>query len=318
LYFYNYGEPFLHPRALDMLAYARRVNPRISVTTSTNGILLARPGKVERIVAEGLVDFICFTIGGVDQDSYARYHKAGSFDKALLGMRRLMEEKRRSLQPGPTVHWRYLLFNWNDSDAHIAEALRLRDEIGVDEFRFMLTASPLEGRSLFRAPGTAGFEAIRPWLAYQDGYSADPFAEAGLWGAEKCQWNGAFSWTGKRANLLATPRRGRVCLRLARGDQFPGPPPKVRLHLPWGEFPADVGRKFWHDNFIDLPNAFLQRQVPVELEIERVSTPMRHGVAGDNRDLGVMVSLWNVGPAPNPYRVTAVSPDRVSGCSRGA
>jgi hypothetical protein len=57
LYFYNYGEPFLHPRALDMLAYAKRMNPRIHITTSTNGILLARSGKAERIVAEGLVDF---------------------------------------------------------------------------------------------------------------------------------------------------------------------------------------------------------------------------------------------------------------------
>jgi hypothetical protein len=318
LYFYNYGEPFLHPRALDMLAYAKRVNPRLSVTTSTNGILLARPGKVERIVAEGLVDFICFTIGGVDQESYARYHKAGSFDKALLGMRRLMEEKRRSVRPGPTVHWRYLLFNWNDSDAHIAEALRLRDEIGVDEFRFMLTGSPLDGRSLFRAPGTPGFEAIKPWLAYQEGYSANPFAEAGLWGAENCQWNGPFSWTGARASLVAKPKWGRVRLRLARGEDLPGPGPQVRVRLPWGVFPAQLGGAHWQNNFFTVPDAFSSGQVPVYLEIEKVSTPMRHGIVGDNRDLGVMVSLRDIGPAPNPFRVSAISSDRVAGCSLGA
>src|SRR6185437_2936962 len=29
LVFYNYGESFAHPKALDMLAYAKKVNPRI-------------------------------------------------------------------------------------------------------------------------------------------------------------------------------------------------------------------------------------------------------------------------------------------------
>jgi hypothetical protein len=229
-----------------------------------------------------------------------------------------MEEKRRTQKPGPTVHWRYLLFNWNDSDAHIAAALRLRDEIGVDEFRFMLTAAPLEGRSLFRAPGTPGFQAIRPWLAFQEGYSADPFAEAGLWGAEKSRWNGPFSWTGRRASLLATPKKGRVRLRLARGSQLSGPLPEVRVHLPWGVFPAQLGGRHWQDNFFTMPVTFSDPRVPLHLEVDKVTTPIRHGIVGDNRDLGVMVSLQDVRPAPNPYRVTATSSDRVPGCSRGA
>ncbi len=318
LYFYNYGEPFLHPRALDMLAYAKKMNPRIHITTSTNGILLARSGKAERNVAEGLVDFICCTIGGVDQETYGRYHKGGSFEKALLGMRRVTEEKRRSEQSGPTVHWRYLLFNWNDSDEHIAQALRLRDEIGVDEFRFMLTASPMEGRSLFRAPGTPGFETMKPWLALQEGHSPDLFAEAGLWGAETCSLNGPFSWTGRRASLLALPRMRRVHVRMACGGTPTGPVPAVRMRLPWGDFPGQVGRERWHDNFIDIPEMFSQPKVPIDLEVATVFTPMRHGVVGDNRDLGVMVSLEDVVPAPNPYRMTAVSPARVAGCSRGA
>ncbi len=165
-------------KALDMLAYAKKVNPNIRVTTSTNGILLAREGLAERIVEEGLVDWICFTIGGVDQETYGRYHKAGSFEKAMTGMRRMVEAKKRFGKTKPTVHWRYLVFNWNDTDECVAEALRLRDEIGMDEFKFMLTASPIEGRSLSRAPGTPGFDAIKPWLAYQDFYSADPLLEA--------------------------------------------------------------------------------------------------------------------------------------------
>ncbi len=318
LNFYNYGEPFLHPRALDMLAYVRRVNPRIRIATSTNGILLARDGKAERIVAEQLVDFIGFTIGGVDQQTYVRYHKAGSFEKAMLAMRQLLANKRLAGVARPIVHWRYLLFNWNDSDECIAEALRLRVDTGVDEFRFMLTASPMEGRSLRRAPGTPGFEAIRPWLAYQDGYAADPFAEAGLWGAERSLWNGRFSWTGARARVIVTPRKGRLHLRLATGAADSGPPPQVTIRLPWGVIPGEVGKKFPRDNAITVPAQYPAASVPVELEVGRVFTPMRHGARGDNRELGVMLSLADVMPAPNPYRMSQVSGERIYGRSQRA
>jgi hypothetical protein len=317
LYFYNYGEPFLHPRALDMLGYAKQINPRIRITTSTNGILLVRQGKAERIVAEQLVDFITFTIGGVDQETYVRYHKAGSFEEAMLGMRRLITEKRYARVERPVVHWRYLLFNWNDSDECIAEAQRLREETGVDEFRYMLTASPMEGRSLRRAPGTPGFEAIKPWVAYQEGYSADPFAEAGLWGAEHCQWNGPFSWTGARARVVVTPREGRLLLRLARGGTEAGPKPRVTIRLPWGEIRGEVGMASWQDNTIVLPENYAAPSVPVEVEVEKLFTPMRHGISGDNRELGVMLSLADVTPAPNPYRVSPVPLARISGASRG-
>ncbi len=254
LHFYHYGEPFAHPQALEMLAFARGVNPALRITTSTNGIALARPGKVERIVGESLLDDITFTISGIDRETYIAYHRTDAFDKAMAGMRRLTGEKRRRGGGRPNVHWRCLLFNWNDTDEHIAAALRLREETGVDEFRFMLTAQPLEGRSLRRAPGTRGFEAIRPWLAYQEGYAADPFAEAGLWGPEQHWATGPFSWTGKRASVLATPRQGVLHLRLGRFVGATREMPAVRISAPWGEFAAQAGRLHWHENRIPVPN----------------------------------------------------------------
>jgi hypothetical protein len=307
LYFYNYGEPFLHPRALDMLAYARRINPRTLVSTSTNGILLARDGKAERIAAEGLVDFITFTIGGVDQETYARYHKAGSFEKAMLGMRRLLEERRRIGVARPIVHWRYLLFNWNDSDACLAQALRLSEEYGVDEFRYMLTGSPIEGRSLRRAPGTPGFAAIKPWLTFQEGYRVEPFAEAGLWGTERCAQNGLFSWTTSHARVAVTPRDGRVTLRLAGGGPRERPASGITIHLPWGAAQYTVEAEPWNEYEFLVPEQFTAASVPVEIDVEKPFTPRHHGSWGDNRELGVMLSLTDVAPAPNPYRASAVS-----------
>lgn len=306
LYFYNYGEPFIHPRALDMLAYAKKVNPRVHVSTSTNGILLTRNNDAERLVSEGLVDRITFTIGGVDQQSYSKYHKSGSFEKAIGGMRRVLEERRRIGASKPDVQWRYLLFRWNDSDEQLAEAHRLREELAPDQFHFMLTTSPIEGRSLRRAPSATGFEAIRPWLALQEGFTENPFAEAGLFGPETCRVNGRFSWTGAHARLVATPRDGKIVVRLARGGTAAGALPDVTIRLPWGSLLAGVGGEIWVENTFAIPASYRGDEIPVELEVAKLFTPMRHGAGwGDNRTLGVMLSLTDIAPAPNPFRVMA-------------
>jgi tetratricopeptide (TPR) repeat protein len=316
LYFYNYGEPFVHPKALDMLAYAKTLNPKLKVTTSTNGILLARDGMAERIVEENLVDWICFTIGGVNQETYVRYHKAGSFEKAMLGMRRLMEAKRRAAKPLPIVHWRYLLFNWNDSDECIAEALRLREEIGVDQFKFMLTASPMDGRSLLRAPGTPGFKAIEPWLAYQDFYCPDAFVEAGLWPEEKHPKLGVFRWTGRTARVLMKPADGKLNVRLAKTGNPLAPVQQATIRLPWGEFPATLGMGAWGENSIDVPEAFAGSDVEIGLELNEVFSPLRHSDSHDNRELGVMISMEGVAPAPNPHRPAPIEAVRITDRSR--
>jgi hypothetical protein len=317
LLFYNYGEPFAHPKALDMLAYAKKINPGIRVTTSTNGILLAREGLAERIVGEGLVDWICFTIGGVDQETYGRYHKAGSFEKAMTGMRRLVEAKRRAGKTKPTIHWRYLVFNWNDSDECVAEALRLREEIGMDEFKFMLTASPIEGRSLSRAPGTPGFDAIKPWLAYQDFYSADPYLEAGLWALEKSPRLGPFAWTGRIARVSVKPVEGRINLRLAKTTNPVAPQQTATLRLPWNEErAANLGAGQWGDNLIAVPEGFGNEDVEIRLEVDQIFSPLRHTETHDNRELGVMVCMDGVSAAPNPFRTSEVSAQRIRDASR--
>ena len=159
LLFFNYGEPFINPKAIDMLKYARLANPKMKITSSTNGLLLSRGDIAEQIVEQGLVDWLCFTIGGCDEDTYSKYHKSSSFEKAIAGMKKVADAKSRLGKTSPTIHWRYLLFNWNDTDAHIARAQQIAKDVGVDEFKIFITGTPLEGRSLRRAPGTPGYEA---------------------------------------------------------------------------------------------------------------------------------------------------------------
>ena len=317
LYFYNYGEPFVHPKALDMLAYAKAKNPDLNITTSTNGILLARAGMAERIVGEGLLDYVCFTAGGVDQETYVRYHKSGSFEKVLHAMRRMMEERRRTGKTKPFVHWRYLLFRWNDSDEHIAEALRLRDELGVDELKFMLSWTPMDGRSLRRAPGTAGFAAIKEHAAYQDGYCPEPYGEAGLWQPEDSPELGRLCWTGRHVRIQTTPAGDNFTLRFSRPEMLDVPKSKVKIRLPWREAEGEVAARGWAENRFDIPVEYVGRTIPIDLEIDPIFSPLRHIDSADSRDLGIMLSMEGISVQPNPYRLGAVSLEPAADQTRG-
>lgn len=297
MYFFNYGEPFLHPRAADMLAYARAVNPRMRIASSTNGILLARGDTARRIVAEELVHWINFTVAGADDATYQKYHKGGSFEEAAQGMRRLVEEKRRLGREFPTVRWRYLLFNWNDSDAQVARARELAAEIGVDELTFFLCSAPLEGRSWRRAPGTPGFAAIADKVEYEVHYRPDPFADAGLYPPENHAVLGSHCWSSAQATLTVRPqgrrpwllRGGHIALRLAGrpGEDAP----KVRIATPWGERAAVVGQGTWAVNRVSVPWWRRVGEFEVRVIADEPFIPLRHGGPHDTRELGVMVSL---------------------------
>lgn len=303
LYFWNYGEPFINPKALDMLAYAKVINPEMRVASSTNGLLLDRGNLAERIVTESLVDWLCFTIGGSDEESYALYHKSSSFDKAMGGMRKVVDAKRQHGSSLPLVHWRYLLFSWNDSDEQIAEARRLADDIGVDEFQIFMTSAPLEGRSLRRAPGTPGYDAISDVTDYDAHYRADPYAEAGLHHPECPEHLGPMCWTSRVGRIVILPKNGTISVRLANVGTNPNPDAPVQLRTPWGVFSGSVGVDCWAETVISLPDhTSPDFPVTVEVVVDRPFTPQRYRLSEDIRELGVMVSLDGVTPMPNPYR----------------
>ena len=48
--FFNYGEPFAHPQALDMIEHVKKKYPHIYLYTSTNGLLLDEE-KIARLAA---------------------------------------------------------------------------------------------------------------------------------------------------------------------------------------------------------------------------------------------------------------------------
>jgi hypothetical protein len=157
--FFNYGEAFLHKRAVEMCEYIKARFPHIYLYTSTNGLAFTGE-QIRRLVRSG-IDEVTFSIDGASQETYVKYRKRGDFEKALGHLRIAADEKRATGRDVPFLNWRYILFRHNDSDAEMQRARALASEIGVDRLCWELTDHPEDLFSRRFLPGTPDLDAIR-------------------------------------------------------------------------------------------------------------------------------------------------------------
>ena len=156
--FFNYGEAFLHKRAIEMCEYIKSHFPNVYLYTSTNGLAFNEE-QVRRLVRSG-IDEVTFSIDGATQESYVKYRQRGDFAKALRNMQAAADEKRVSGRDLPFLNWRYILFNHNDSDEEMNLARRAAAEAGIDRLCWELTDHPEDMFSRRFVPGTADYERI--------------------------------------------------------------------------------------------------------------------------------------------------------------
>jgi hypothetical protein len=156
--FFNYGEAFLHKRALDMVEYIKSRHPQVYLYTSTNGLALTEDGA--RRLARSGIDEVTFSIDGATPGSYVQYRQRGDFAKAIRNLSALCDEKKRRGLDVPFVNWRYILFSHNDSDDEMALARTMAAEIGVDRLSWEITDHPENMFSRRFVPGTPDFARI--------------------------------------------------------------------------------------------------------------------------------------------------------------
>lgn len=150
---YHIGETFSHPRWADLSRFLKAQNPNILTFTSTNGMIMSRPGIIDQLPTAGL-DSIMFSLHGAQEESCRRYMGDNfNFDSTLETARRIsavVKEDGKKI----TLNWRYLLFDWNDSDEEIDTAIHLAQEIGFTSVHFTLTHTNAPSRR-FRIDGDA-------------------------------------------------------------------------------------------------------------------------------------------------------------------
>jgi hypothetical protein len=157
--FFNYGEAFLHKRALDMVEYIKSRYPHVYLYTSTNGLALSEEGA--RRLARSGIDEVTFSIDGATHDTYVQYRQRGDFAKAVRNLTALVDEKKKNGLDVPFVNWRYILFTHNDSDGEMELARQMATDIGVDRLSWEITDHPENMFSRRFLPGTPDFDRIK-------------------------------------------------------------------------------------------------------------------------------------------------------------
>lgn len=130
LIFYFQGEPYLHPRFLDMVKYAE--DKGIYTATSTNAHFLTDE-NAKKTVESGLSRMI-ISIDGTTQETYESYRKTGSLDKVLEGTKNILKWRKELKSKTPAVLWQFLVVKPNEHQ--IPEIKKMAKEYGVDKVAF--------------------------------------------------------------------------------------------------------------------------------------------------------------------------------------
>jgi radical SAM protein with 4Fe4S-binding SPASM domain len=122
-----------------MIGYAR--SKGLGTTLSTNLSVELDDAHIDGLVQSGL-EFVCLSVDGATQDTYARYRRKGRLDLVLHNMRRLVERRRALGSRTPVIEWQFIPMKHNEHEVDAARALAA--QIGVDRFRCIPVGLPFD------------------------------------------------------------------------------------------------------------------------------------------------------------------------------
>lgn len=127
--FWDWGEPFLHPRLLDMIEYVNR--SQIMSVTSTNLSMKLNDRTIEKIVTCGLSHLI-ICIEGATQEVHESYRRGSQLNIVLDNFKRIVAAKNRFNSPYPMIEIRTLATRQNET--HLSQLLDLASDYGAQMY----------------------------------------------------------------------------------------------------------------------------------------------------------------------------------------
>ncbi|WP_089240637.1 radical SAM/SPASM domain-containing protein [Belliella buryatensis] len=133
LHLYFQGEPYLHPKFLDLVTYANQKG--IYTATSTNAHYLNEE-SVNKTLDSGLQQLI-ISMDGITQEIYEDYRIGGQLSKVQSGLKLLLEKRASRQQKFPRVVVQFLVTGKNE---HQIEQLQdWAKAMQVDELQLKTT-----------------------------------------------------------------------------------------------------------------------------------------------------------------------------------
>ncbi len=143
LSFFSLGEPFLSKNILQEMELIRKEHPSVVINTSTNGMLV---DSEEKRRAALMMDHVTFSIDGSSQETLVQYQIGSDFDTVYKNLCDTVA-LRNAMQKDTIITWKYVVFRWNDKEHHVARAIKLAKQAGVDFLEFVFTLNPFFGIS---------------------------------------------------------------------------------------------------------------------------------------------------------------------------
>ena len=125
--FWDWGEPFLHPQAYDMIRLA--TDKGIKVMASTNGHLFADKEHAANVVKSNL-DVLVFSIDGLEQKTYEQFRKSGKLEIVLEGVRNVLHERKKQKKILPLINLRFIVNTFNEHEIPLTKVFA--ETLGVD------------------------------------------------------------------------------------------------------------------------------------------------------------------------------------------
>ncbi len=139
VHFEGRGDPLLNKELHTMVELTKEFFPDSFVMATTHGNYPFKPWMHEC----GL-DVLRLSVDGAFEENYQRYRVGGKLSKVIQLMTDIKNARPDFPDSNLRLEWKYILFEWNDSDEEIREAGRIADEMDL-RLRFCLTHTP--GRS---------------------------------------------------------------------------------------------------------------------------------------------------------------------------
>ena len=120
----NYGEIFLNPRLLDIVAYPDQKGVAITLGNGAN-LNHVKDEVLEGLVKHRVRSMTC-SIDGASPETYRKYRVRGNFDTVIRNIERINCFKRAYASEFPHLHWQFVVFGHNAHEISLARATAAR------------------------------------------------------------------------------------------------------------------------------------------------------------------------------------------------
>ena len=129
LVLFNYGEPFMHPKIIEMIKYAKQAS--IFVKTSTNGEFFKNEQFCTDLINSGL-DYLIICLDGADSETLKKFRVNTDFERIIKSFHTIIKLKKELHSLTPLVELQYILMKHNE---HQREKMKqIAADLGVDVY----------------------------------------------------------------------------------------------------------------------------------------------------------------------------------------